>query len=181
MSVANTYIQQIKFNGNAYVKGSVVDLKTKFKIISQDFPFKKNPKPKDLPTHDWADEDGLDVYVPQTLPMKHYDIDVMFLYVGTEEDIRTDISGFIDFICGRAKGSAGDSVQSAMLAVYNEYVGMGRKDIVVSEVENQIFYCSDSDPDAVARFKVKFTVYDPTTEVIPVTNSLGNVTQLNFA
>lgn len=180
MSVANTYIQQIKFNGETYSKGSVVDLKEAFNIICQDFPFKKNPKPKDLPKRDWYDEDGTDVYVPDKLPIENYDLDVVFLYVGDDSNIRNDISNFIDFIYGRIKGDAGDSFKSARLAVYNEYVGMGRKDIVVSEVKNEIFYLSDSDPDAVAKFHVTFTVYDPTTDVSPVINNLGKVTTLNF-
>lgn len=181
MSVANTYIQQIKFDGSTYSKGSVVDLLTKFKIVCQEFPFKKNPKPKDMPTRDWYDEDGLDVYVPETLPIEHYDIEVVFLYVGTEQTIRADLSNFIDFLYGRIKGAAGDSVQSGRLAVYNEYVGTGRKDVVVSEVENEVFYISDNDPDAVARFKVKFTVYDPTSLVTPVINSSNEVIELNFS
>jgi hypothetical protein len=180
MSEINTYIQQIKFDGNTYSKGSVVDIKETFNIVCQDFPFMKNPKSKELPKRDWSDEDGLDVYVPDTLPMKHYDIDVVFLYVGTENNIRNDISNFIDFIYGRIKGNNGDSVKSALLAVYNEYVGMGRKDIVVSEVENEIFYISDNDPDAVGIFKVRFTVYDPTTIVSPVKDSSGKVTELSF-
>lgn len=181
MSVANTYIQQIKFNGKNYSKGSVVDLKESFKIICQDFPFKKNPKSKDLPSRDWYDEDGLDVYVPEKLPMKHYDIEVFFLYVGTKSNIRTDISNFIDFIYGRAKADVNDTVKSGRLAVYNEYVGMGRKDIVVAELSNELFHCSESDPDAVAKIKVKFTVYDPTTIVTPVESSSGKVIELNFS
>lgn len=180
MSVANTYIQQIAYDGNNYSKGSVVDLNKKFKIVCQDFPFKKNPNSKDLPTRDWHDEDGADVYVPETLRIKHYDIDVFFLYVGTDETIRTDISNFIDFIYGRIKGNNGDSVKSARLAVYNEYVGMGRKDIVVKEVEDEIFYISDNDPDAIARIKVKFTVYDPTTIVTPYVDSSNEVSELIF-
>ena len=180
MSVANTYIQQIAYDGKNYSKGSVVDLNKKFKIVCQDIPFKKNPKSKDLPTHDWHDKDGADVYVPETLRIKHYDIDVFFLYVGTDETIRTDISNFIDFIYGRIEGNNGDSVKSARLAVYNEYVGMGRKDIVVSEVENEIFYISDNDPDAVAKFKVKFTVYDPTTVLSLVKDETGKIVDLSF-
>ena len=180
MSVAKTYIQQIKFNGTTYSKGSVVDLKEAFNIVCQDFPFKKNPKSKDLPSRDWYDEDGLDVYVPNTLPIKHYDLDVVFLYAGLKANIRSDISKFIDFVYGREKGSISDSVRSARLAVYNDYVDMGRKDIIVSEVENEILYLSDRDPDAIAKFKVKFTVYDPTTVVTPVTNSLGDVIELGF-
>lgn len=183
MTVYNTYVQQISFDGITYTKGTVVDLLKTFKIVSQDFPFKKNPKTKDLPTRDWAGEDGLDVYVPDKLPMEKYDIEVSFLYVGDEQHIRTDISDFIDFICGRIKGDDSDSVKSGRLAIYNEYVGMGRKDVVVSEIGDDIFYCSDADPDAVAKFNVKFTVYDPTTDVTPTYGTYSGekrCTELNF-
>ena len=135
MSEYNTYIQQIKYDGKSYSKGSMVGIKDKFNIVCQNFPFKKNPKTKDLPMRDWPDEDGADVYVPATLPMKHYDIDVVFLCKGTNGSIRADVSNFINFICGRSKGADGDSVQSGRLAIYNEYVGMGRKDIVVSDID----------------------------------------------
>ena len=183
MEIFKTYIQQLSYDGTTYTKGSVVDLFKVYKIVCQDFPFKKNPKPKDLPTRDWAGEDGLDVYVPDNIPMKSYDVDVTFLYVGTEQNIRTDISNFIDFIYGRIKGKNSDNVKSGRLSIYNEYVGMGRKDVVVSEIDNELFYCTDADPDAVAKFKVKFTVYDPTTDVTPATGEYSGhtvVTQLNF-
>lgn len=179
----NTYVQQISFDGTTYTQGSVVDLLSAFKIICQEFPFKKNPKPKDLPTRDWAGEDGLDVYIPEQLPIKHYDMEVTFLYVGTEQTIRTDLNNFIDFLYGRVKGNNADTVQSGFLAIYNEHTGMGRKNIVVNEVENEIFYLTDSDTDAIAKFKIKFTVYDPTTEVTPTYGTYDGVrraTQLNF-
>ena len=174
MNAYGTYIQQISNSVTFYEKGTVVDLLKTFNIVCQDFPFVKNPRSKGIPARDWPDEDGVDVYVPPTLPLKDYELDVTFLYVGTEPNIRADISSFIDFIYGRKKGSDADTVQSGRLAVYNEYVGMGRKDIVVSDVDNEIFYCTDSDPDALAMFKVKFKVYDPTTEITPVySNSNG--------
>lgn len=179
MAIYKTYIQQLSYDGSDYTKGSVVDLLTAYKIICQDFPFKKNPKPKDLPTRDWAGEDGLDVYVPDKIPMKSYDIDVTFLYVGTEQSIRTDISNFLDFICGRIKADNSDTVKSGRLAIYNEYVGMGRKDVVVNEIDNEIYYVTDCDPDAVAKIKVKFTVYDPTTEVTATETTVGNVTSVS--
>lgn len=184
MEIFKTYIQQLSYDGTTYTKGSVVDLLKTYKIICQDFPFKKNPKPKDLPTRDWAGADGLDVYVPDDIPMKSYDIDVTFLYVGTKSDIRTDISNFIDFLYGRIKADNSDTVKSGRLAIYNEYVGMGRKDVVVSDIDNELLYCYDTDPDAVAKFKVKFTVYDPTTAVTPTTGVYDGetvVTQLNFS
>ena len=182
MVTFGTYIQQIQFNGLSYAMGSVVDLLSSFNIIAQEFPFKKNPKAKDLPTRDWAGEDGVDVYVPSgALPVKHYDIEVTFLYVGTEQTMRTDLGNFIDFLYGRRKGANADTVQSARLAVFNEYTGIGRKDVVVSEVDNEVFYLTNADTDAVASLKVKFTVYDPVTDVTAVRNQSQVVTTLSFS
>lgn len=161
-----------------YTKGDVVELLSAFNIICQEFPFVKNPAAKDLPTRDWAGEDGLDVYIPKKLPVKHYDIEVTFLYKGTEESIRTDLTNFIDYLYGRNEGAVG-----SCLAIYNEHTGIGRKDVVVSNIDNEIFYLTDSDPDAVAKFKIKFTVYDPTTEVTPTYGTYDGqqrCTALNF-
>lgn len=178
MAIYRTYVQQLGFNGKTYTKGTVVDLLERFNIACQDFPYKRNPKSKDLPTRDWAGEDGLDVYIPEgALPAKSYDIDVEFIYVGTEETMRDDLSAFIGFITGREKGASGDIVQSGRLAVYDEHVQMGRKDVSVVEIDNELYYRSDHDEDKVARFKVKFNVYDPTTEVTP-SRSGSNVTGL---
>lgn len=170
--IYKAYIQQTWFDGRNYSRGSVVDLLEDYRIAVMEFPFKKNPKAKALPSRDWAGTDGLDVYVPvDGLPVASYDMEVTFLYVGTEETIRGDISDFIDFLYGRKPGRNTDSIQSGRLTIYDEHVGMGRKDVVVSEVDNELFYCSEYDKDAVAKFKVKFTVYDPTTDVRPSVNN----------
>lgn len=174
----NTYIQQISYDGLSYTKGTMVDPLSAFHIIAKEFPFVKNPESKELPTRDWAGADGLDIYVPPTLPMKHYSLDVTFLYTRrrntqvTEAVIRQEISSFIDFLYGRKKGSPSDTVQSARLAVFNEYTGIGRKDVVVSSISNEVFFLSANDDDFVAEFNVKFMVYDPTTEVTKSGNNL---------
>lgn len=178
-----TYIQQINYDGTGYTKGTMVDLEEKFNIVCQEFPFKINPTPKDLPTRNWMDEDGLDVYIPEKLPIKEYDIDVTFLYVGEEEYIRSDLSAFIDFLYGRIPGNNNDTVKTARLAIYNEYVQLGRKDVVISEISNELFYVSGNDPDAVAKFNVKFMVYDPVTNVTPsyqVVNGVRKAVDLLF-
>lgn len=195
MAIFNTYIQQIKtINGTTYSKGSVVNLLTKFNIACQDFPFKKYPKIKDLAANDWYDEDGLDVYIPDSVKVSHYDLDVTFLCKGiqtqvgstiktAEQNLRDNVSGFIDFLRGRAKGANADTVQSSRLSIYNEYVGMGRKDVVATEIDNKMFYIMDSAIDALAQFTVKFTVYDPTTEVTPIKTTVSGeqvVTGLNW-
>lgn len=160
MPLYNTYTQQLSFNGTTYTMGEFKDLYKDFKIVCQNFPFVKNPEPKEFSSNDWKDEDGLDVYVPKNIKMKHYDVEATFLYKGTESDMRDDISAFIEYLYGRNTGAVG-----GLLAIYNEYVGMGRKDVVVSKVDNKIFNISESDPDAIAQFDVRFTVYDPITEV----------------
>lgn len=179
MTPYKAYIQQIHFDGTQYTKGSVVDILSKFNIACEEFPFKKNPAPKDLPKRDWAGAHGVDVYVPDVIPMKEYDIDVTFLYTGNELSIRNDISSFIDFIYGRIKGKNTDTVQCGRLAIYDEYVGMGRKDVTVSAVDPDMFDISECDSDAIARFKVKFTVNDPVTDVTQVKTG-GVVTDLSF-
>lgn len=175
MAVYNTYVQQLRFDGISYEAGPVADLLNDFRVVCQEFPFKKDPKPKDLPTRDWPGEDGLDVYIPPKIPMASYDVEVTFLYVGTEKTIQADLADFIDFLYGRNAESKG-----GRLAIYNEGVGMGRKDVVAAEVENELFYLSDNDIDAVATFRVKFTVYDPTTEVTPARDMSNKVTSLTF-
>ena len=181
MAIYKTYVQQLGFDGETYTKGTVVDLLEKFNIACQDFPYKRNPESKDLPTRDWAGEDGLDVYIPEGgLPEKSYDIDVELLYVGTEETMRSDLIAFIDFIKGRSKGANADTVQSGRLAVYDEHVQMGRKDLVVDKIDNELYYRSEFDNDKVARFNVKFKVYDPTTEVSLVKNG-NSVTGMTWA
>lgn len=177
MAVSKTYIQQLSYNGLTYTKGRVADLLSEFGIACREFPFVKNPEPKDLPTQDWAGEDGLDIYIPQgaPIPVKHYDLEAEFLYKGTEVTMQHDINAFLDFLYGRNDGSVG-----ARLAIYNEYTRTGRKDVVVAQVDTDAYYCEDWDPDAVAAFKIKFTVYDPVTEVVPVFGQDGSVTDLNF-
>lgn len=173
-----TYIQQLKFNGIEYTKGDAVDILEEYNVVCEDFPFMLYPKSKQLPALDWPGRDGQDVYTPDKLPLDDYDIDVEFLCNGTEESVRADIVSFCKFLTGRNDGAIG-----CRLAVYNEYTGIGRKDVVVSEISNDLFFISENDPDAVAKFKVKFHVYDPSTDVTPVYETVGGVkkiSQLNF-
>ena len=173
MSIKRVYVQQLNFDGKTYKKGAVVDLLSAFKIAVKEFPFKKNPEAKDLAARDWPGEDGRDVYIPDVIPMKNYDIEVEFLYKGTEQSISDDISNFIDFIYGHNTNAVG-----GRLAIYDEYTKMGRKDIHVLSVDNDVYVYGDSDPDAVASFKVKFGVEDPTTDVTPKFSTIAGSQQV---
>lgn len=177
MAIYKTYIQQTSFDGATYTKGAVVDLLSTYNIICQEIPFLINPEPKELPKRDWNDEDGIDVYVPATRRMKEYTMDVDFLYVGTDANIRTDLKNFINFLYGRNTGAVG-----SLLVIYNDYIGLGRKDVIVKEVSNEVFIARNTDPDAIAKFKVKFLVCDPITEVTfsTTTNNGATTIALNF-
>lgn len=170
-------MQQTRLNGNTYTKGPVIDLLDTYKIVCQEFPFTLLPEPKKLAERNWEDEDGIEVYVPSVRKMKEYTVDVDFLYKGTDETIRTDLNNFINFLNGRNTGAVG-----SRLVVYNEYTGIGRKDVTVDKISNELFTAGDEDPDAMAKFKVTFKVCDPTTDVTltRTTNNGTTTLSLNF-
>lgn len=171
-----TFIQQTKYDGSSYTKGSVVDILDTYNIGCIDFPFNMAPKTQKLPEREWPGEDGKDIFIRDGgLPLEDYDIDVEFCYKGTVDKIGTDISSFLDYIRGRNAGAVG-----GRLVIYDEHAGFGRKDVVVDEVDPQMYSADASDPDALFDFKVKFHVYDPSTGVTPTRNSTGKVTGFNF-
>lgn len=160
-------IQQQSYDGSQYTNvGGVVDTQVKFRVVCQNFPFKKLPEIKELPKRDWYDENGEDIYIPTDgYKFKAYDIDATFLYTGTDLTIRTDISNFINFIYGRIDSSGNSSSSNIVLAVYDEYTKTGRRGVVVKEVENTLYWNVNFDQDAIATFKIKFRITDPVTDI----------------
>ncbi len=160
-------IQQQTYNGSQYTNvGTTVDTQAKFRIVCQDFPFRKLPEIKELPKRDWHDEDGEDIYIPTDgYKFKAYDVDATFLYLGTKLTIREDISKFIDFIYGRIDSSGNSSGVGVVLAVYDEHTQTGRRGVVVTEVENTLYWNVNFDQDAIATFKTKFKITDPVTDI----------------
>lgn len=179
MGIRKTYIQQMNFDGLRYTKGVAVDLLEKFSIGCEEFPFKKYPEAKELPKRDWPGEDGVECYTPKQVPMKAYDIEVTFIYKGSESTMQKDIDDFIKFLYGRNEGATG-----ARLAIYDEHVKIGRKDVRTLKVGNEFFYDEDYDEEKLAEFKVTFSVDDPTTEVTPkytVKNGEKAIADLEFS
>ena len=161
MGLRNTYIQQLHFDGETYTKGEVVNLTEKWGIYC-DVPFKLFPEAKELAVRDWAGEDGRDVYIPKKIPLAAYELEVEVTYKGEDAKMRDNIEAFIKFIYGRNDGAVG-----GRLAIYDEYTGIGRKDIHVTSIDNDIYYDVDYDDEQCAKFNVKFQVEDPATDVKP--------------
>lgn len=169
-------IQQQTYNGTVYTDvGAVVDTQALFKVVCQECPFKVLPETKDLPNREWHDEDGDDTYMPSDgLKFKGYNMEVKFLYVGTEQDMSTDLKDFVDFICGRINVTKSGNVytkvknsptKNVMLAVYDEYTKTGRRGVYVNEVGNDLLAYDDANTDVIGIFKIKFRVTDPVTDM----------------
>lgn len=172
------YIQQIAYDGASYSYGTAIDPLAKYHIACAECPFVLFPESKELPSRDWADEDGLDEYIPQQLMLKDYDMTVKFLYMRTrggqvtDETIRADIKNFLSFLYGRTgSGETGDAVRSARLAIWSEDTGIGRKDVRVKKVGSNTYYHTRYDDDVVLEFEVTFQVNDPITDVALSYNS----------
>lgn len=163
MDYKKLLIQQQTYNGSTYSNvGSAVDTQASFHVVCQEFPFKHLPETKELPKRDWYDEHGEDVYMPTDgLKFKAYDLEVKFLYVGTQSNMQTELKGFIEFIYGQ------NSNGSPLLAIYDEYTKTGRRGIYVDSVDNELIAYDDVNPSVIGQFKVKFHVTDPNTDWSP--------------
>lgn len=165
-------VQQQTYNGTTYTNvGDVIDTKTSFGVVCQTFPFKHLPEPKALANREWLDEDGDDVYVPADgMKFKAYDVEATFLYVGSEQNMASDLKKFIDFIYGRINIVSGavvreNATKNVMIKIYDEYTKTGRRGVYVISHDNSLYLFDDVSADAIAQFKVKFHVCDPVTEI----------------
>lgn len=183
MTYKKLLIQQQTFDGSTYTNvGSVKDTYVSFGVVCQEFPFKHLPETKDIPKHDWFDEDGEDAYIPKSgLKFKAYDLEAKFLYsknlvsiwkyevaaMHTSDDYPTyaskqmasDIKAFIDFICGK------DADGKPLLAIYDEYTRTGRQGVYVVSVDSDLYFYDDVNNNVIAQFKIKFRVTDPVTDI----------------
>lgn len=157
MAYKKFLIQQQTFNGTEYTNvGNVVDTLATYKVVCQECPFKTLPEIKELAKRDWYDESGEDVYIPTDgFKFKAYDMEVKFLYVGTEADMASDLKGFIDFLYGRNANGA------PLLAIYDEYTQTGRRGVYVASVDNELIAYDDANEGVIGQFKVKFHITDP--------------------
>ena len=150
-------IQQQTYDGSTYTDvGSVIDTQEEYSVVCSECPFKILPTTKELAKRDWPDEDGEDVFMPADgLKFKAYDLEVKFLYVGSEENMSVDLNSFIGFIYGRNEDG------SPLLAIYDEYTQQGRRGVYALEVNNEFLAYDDANDGVVGEFKVKFRVTDP--------------------
>ena len=93
------------------------------------------------------------------MKFKAYDLEVKFLYVGTQAQMPTDLRNFISFIYGR------NTDGSPLLAIYDEYTKTGRRGAYVLNVDNELIAYDDKNLEVIGQFKVKFRITDPVTDI----------------
>lgn len=135
-----------------------IDSKEEWGIVCKEFPFMLFGDTKEVASKDFHDKDGEEVFIPDELKMKAYDLDVEFAYKGDVNTANVKIKGFLDYLTGR--GGTG-----ANLKVYDTYTKIGRQGVYLKTVTKDLFVRKNSDGDVVT-FKVKFRVTDPTTDIV---------------
>lgn len=132
-----------------------------------DAPFHVGGEMKELPSNDWPDEDGLEVFVPPTGQYsKSYDIEMKFAF-------RYD-AGSADWSShGRAKAAlnafrnylSGRDGSGVMMKVYSEHGDSGRQGVYLLEIsDNPTYYCKEQGRER-AFIVVKMRVTDPLTDI----------------
>lgn len=154
-------VKQQVYNGTTYTDySSIVDTFVNFNIVCQEFPYNYTPETKELSKHDWYDENGEDVYIPVNgLKYKAYDLEATFLYKGAADVMHTKIKQFIQFLT--CKGI----LQPLVLAIYDEYTGIGLRGVYVLGVSTDLYEYKDTSLGGLAMFKVKFRITDPVTHL----------------
>lgn len=155
------FIQQLVYSGSTdtYTLGTMVDTFEEYGIACKECPFVLFPEAKDVLSEDWPDEQGVDVYLPAQAKLKDYDFEASFITSGEESTVLTNIRSFAQFLYGLNDNG------SSRLAILDEHSGIGRKDVRVVNLGNELWWNDDNDDEKIAIFKVKFHVYDPVTDV----------------
>ena len=144
-----------------YQKGKTesptLDTKAQWSIVCKGFPFMPYGENKDLPTRDWADQDGEDTFFPEEIKLKAYDIEVEFAYKGAIGTANSKIESFLDYLTG--KGDTGTN-----LKVYDTYTKIGRQGVYYKSIDQDLFVRKSDEGDVVT-FKITFRVTDPRTPI----------------
>ena len=129
------------------------DLQSAWGIVTIKFPYIIGAKVKNIAEENYFDENGAYVFFPTTPYYEPLDFTVRFAYKGAKDSANTNIAAFIAYISG------------AEIAIYNEYIGIGRQKCWVADSFQADKFYRDNKKD-VLEFDIKFRCNDPMTNVI---------------
>lgn len=128
------------------------DTNAQYGLVIKHAPFSIAPKPKNIITQSWKDEDGDDVFLPGTITREAYDLELEFVYFQPDNDANSQIRKFVSDISGK------------WLKVYDTYTKIGRQAVYMVEADDDPQFRRREGRDCLV-FKVKFRVNDPNTNV----------------
>lgn len=142
-------------------------------IYCSSFPFQTVGEAKDLPSRSWYDEHGDDEYIPDTLYIKSYELEVEFAVKGTPAEAKSKIDDFFAYLTGRdmdrTDGKA--NTYGSRLQIYDTYTLIGRQNCRYMSYDNKAYetqkvFDTSLKEEACITFSVKFKVNDPNTDII---------------
>ncbi|MCM1443675.1 MAG: hypothetical protein NC038_04050 [Paludibacter sp.] len=130
---------------------SPFDTKERFGLWIKHNPFSLRPKPKNIISQTWQDEEGDDVYIPNKIYHEPYEVELEFIYYSEDDMANVNIIAFLKELEGR------------WLKIYDSYTGIGRQGVYMIEcTEEPSFRRREND---YVSFSVKFKVNDPDTDI----------------
>ena len=143
----------------------VKDTISSFGMYVSESPFKPCSEVKEPTKRTWNDEHGDDEYVGQDgLYMASYENKVKFLFKGDAFGANERCKSFIEYL------------RSGMMKMYCEFNRIGRQHVRLKSIDPSLY--RDPDNDDILALSVTFKFNDPVTDVKPVKDSKGNVTNL---
>lgn len=129
------------------------DLQASWGIVCTNFPFIIGGKVKNIAEENYFDETGSYIFFPETPYYEPIEFSVRLAYKGAKDSANANISAFINYISG------------AEIAIYNEFMGMGRQKCWVTEhsIVDKIYRDTNKD---ILEFEIKFKCNDPMTNII---------------
>jgi hypothetical protein len=138
-------------------------------LYCSSFPFKIFGEAKAVPSRSWNDEDGDEEYIPPTLYVQSYEIDVEFACRGNKESSYSNIMNFLKYITGRDLENDSTTYGST-LQIQDLYTGIGRQRCRYSKMEtkgHEIYDVLDDsvEEEVLTTFTLTFKVNDPVTDI----------------
>ena len=109
---------------------------------------------KDLEENNWADEDGNDVYFPNKMRLKSFELKVDVAYTGVVDSHQGALSYFLDYITG---------IYADGIRLYSKRLNKGYKGVYLKSISDQRLYKTET--DEVYECVLTFEITDPISPV----------------
>jgi hypothetical protein len=144
---------------------TVVNIYKQWNIVATEIPVPEI-EAKDLPVHDFSGENGEDAYIPSYIPVKPYDIEIKFAYMGDLSQCYNNIyKGFLAYLQGTAPANEDyDSITEGGFKIYDQHNLIGRQKVYLKKFNGEGELVQDNEGEHL-QFKMTFRVCDPVTDI----------------